>query len=162
MGYNKCFDLREHIPNEEQFWNHFSVLKSPGDGHCFIHSVSASVASMHPPECVSNAVILAKVKNEVLSYTPWYIPFVDGASMMSLLNGMHGYVDHKRYDTPFGDIVPHIVANALEVDIIIMCKNNINFSCNMVSVYLFWIVVCIMMLWFLYSVTHHTCLVSSH
>ena len=50
MGDNKCFDLREYIPNEEQFWNQFSVLKSPGDGHCFIHSVSASVAPMHPRE----------------------------------------------------------------------------------------------------------------
>ena len=46
---------------------------------------------------------------------------------------MHGYIDHKRYDTPLGDIVPHIVANALEVNIIIMCKSNNNFSCNVVS-----------------------------
>ena len=50
-----------------------------------------------------------------------------------LLNGMHGYIDHKRYNTPFGDIVPHIVANALEVYIIIMYKNNTNFSCNVVT-----------------------------
>ena len=50
---------------------------------------------MHPSERVTGNEILDKLKNEVISYAPWYIPFVDGASMLNLLNGMHAYVDHK-------------------------------------------------------------------
>ena len=54
----RCSDLREYNPNEEKFCNRFSVSKFPGDGHCFIHSLSTSIASMHPPEHVSNDAIL--------------------------------------------------------------------------------------------------------
>ena len=25
--------------NETTFWSHFQINKSPGDGHCFVHSV---------------------------------------------------------------------------------------------------------------------------
>ena len=111
----------------------FTVKKSPGDGHCFIHSVATGIESMHPSDRVTGNEILDKLKNEVISYAPWYIPFVDGASMLNLLYGMHAYIDHKQYDIPFGDIVPQVVANALEMNIVIISKNDTNFSCDVVS-----------------------------
>ena len=46
-----------------------------------------------------------------------YVDFIDGNGRGSLLQGVNEYVNNRRYDTYFGDLVPIIIANALSVNL---------------------------------------------
>ena len=62
--------------------------------------------------------LIQAIINETISNSSEY-DFIN-CSSSNLWSGLTAYVDGKIYDSLFGDLVPHIIANALYVDIIIV------------------------------------------
>ena len=91
------------------------VLKSPGDGHCFLHSLSAALYETHMP--LSIEAIKAKIFTETINTYDQYVPFLDSYTKTELISGLGKYLIQRHYNQSFGDIVPFICANALNVRI---------------------------------------------
>ena len=72
-------------------------------------------------KCHTLAEIKSGIELEVRSNFNEYVSL--GFSDNSLVNQMEAYVHQKRYDSDFGDIVPHILARALGLNIIILDTN---------------------------------------
>ena len=105
----------------------YCIVKSPGDGHCFIHSIVTGIKSMHPSICHIQATdhgVLEALKAETFCNAHTYIQISKGVSFESLMRGMNAYVYHKPYDSLFGDIVPNIISNALKINIMIIPKTD--------------------------------------
>ena len=48
-----------------------------------------------------------------------YARVFENASVTALLDGLHEYIDCKRYNTDFGDLVPVILSKALHIGLCI-------------------------------------------
>ena len=97
------------------------MCNSPGDGHCFLYSVLNNLNSRtYIRDKIQYASLLDALEKEVVGNLQYYTPFINGSSTDRLLYGMDSYIRLKDYDTPFGDIVPHVVANALKIPILIV------------------------------------------
>ena len=124
--------LNKHAPNSvmkwlkrkidsDVVWSYFEIKTSPSDGHCFIYSViSSSTAHLWKPLFVEYTELLAKVEKETIENVALYAGFLVDENQTRLLDDMHRYLRDKIYETPFGDLVPLIVANALQTKIIII------------------------------------------
>ena len=107
--------------NDGCIMSDYEICKSPADGHCFIYSVLSNLNSRVDPDNVIHYDFLVNaLEKEVVDNWQFYVPFINGSSLDRLLDGMNAYVYHKKYDTPFGDMVPHIIANALKTPIVIV------------------------------------------
>ena len=122
--------IQESIKNRT-FWFKFKTVKSPGDGHCLLHSLVTSLRgqkSVHSDLTFANYdinTLLTKLKEEVLANKQEYLPYIEGQSNLNLFTAMLEYVYRKCYDSAFGDLVPSIMSNALEKNIIIVeCETN--------------------------------------
>ena len=97
------------------------MCNSPGDGRCFLYSVLNNLNSRtNIRDKMQYASILDALEKEVVGNLQYYTPFINGSSTDRLLYGMDSYIRLKDYDTPFWDIVPHVVANALKIPILIV------------------------------------------
>ena len=107
--------------NDGCIMSDYEICKSPADGHCFIYSVLSNLNSRVDPDNVIHYDFLVNaLEKEVVDNWQFYVPFINGSSVDRLLDGMNAYVYHKKYDTPFGDMVPHVIANALKTPIVIV------------------------------------------
>ena len=101
----------------------YSVLRSPGDGHCFIHSVVQSHNSQNPhAKRLTNTDLIKLLTDETLNNTDTYLPFMENKDINVLMTGLNDYVVNKHYDTSFGDLVPGIFSNAMSINILIITK----------------------------------------
>ena len=109
-------------------------MDSPGDGHCLLHSVVNSHNSQHPaaPKLTKEASITS-LQGEVSSNVIKYVGFRIDNSSLNLFSEMKSYVKRKVYDTLFGDAVPLILANVLQMNIIIIKAENTKFECHIVE-----------------------------
>ena len=110
--------------NDQSFWRDFNIHASPGDGHCFMHSVlrflhNMPVINLSIP-CLRNVFELLKL--ETISNIGYYTPFYDNFTKDQLLNQMKMYITDKVYDTRYGDLVPLVTSNALNIGIVIIEK----------------------------------------
>ena len=96
----------------------YELHKSPGDGHCLIHSVLFGLKSAGVT--IEKQNIISAVETETIAHCSKYMSFYVNPSIETLLCEMTDYLHHKHYDSSFGDIVPYILANALEINIVIM------------------------------------------
>ena len=124
-----CDEVNKHL-NCNTLWSNHKVVKSPGDGHCFIHAAanSLNVNSSMPTPFDDVSVILKQLSDETMHNSNRYVDFIDGNGRGSLLQGLHEYVNNRRYDTSFGDLVPIIIANALSVSLLIIENNGSQFE----------------------------------
>ena len=74
------------------------------------------------------SVILKQLSDETMHNSNRYVDFIDGNGRGSLLQGLNEYVNNRRYDTSFGDLVPIIIANALSVSLLIIETNGSQFE----------------------------------
>ena len=93
------------------------ISRSPGDGHCLLHSILTSLTNQ-----IGSTINLNSLKSQIFIETlkraqiySTYIP--DSESLLSLL---HKYMLQKKYDTSFGDILPNIIANTLRINLSII------------------------------------------
>ena len=101
------------------FWNLFRIVKSAPDGHCLIHSITTSLRVQHK-RAVDNDIILKSIQTETHSNIEKYKGFLEEYQKLKLIKHMKDYIYLKKYNTIFGDQVPLIIANALQLDIIII------------------------------------------
>ena len=69
------------------------------------------------------AYLVQAVVDETVLNKHEYVTFFNGSNS-DLYCSLMAYVRERTYDTSFGDLVPHILANALCVDIIIVVRYN--------------------------------------
>ena len=107
-----------------KFWSKFKVVKSPGDGHCFLYSIVESYNSQHPnkPEMCKD-ILIKRINDEVVDNFQHYLPFIDDMSPDNLFCGLYDYIENKSYKTSFGYLVPEITSRALGMGIVVIHKH---------------------------------------
>ena len=112
-------DNVKQLISEDSLWTKFNITKSPGDGHCFLHSVVTSLNAQLPKlRPLDKATLTCKLDDETLFNAKQYCGVM--GSGKTLLKELNDYVVNRVYDTLFGDIVPNIVANALGIGFVIV------------------------------------------
>ena len=76
--------------------------------------------------------ILDTIENETHKNAKIYKAFMNGNCTNVLIGEMKAYIDEKRYDSWFGDIVPYIIANGLKMTIIIFSKS-MNYNLHIIG-----------------------------
>ena len=121
--------MLKKLLEKHELWSFLSLMKSPMDGHCLIHSVVSSYNLQRPDrEQITHESVLFGLINETKGHVDAYKPFLEENSNKTLLNGLDQYVNAKNYDTSFGDILPNILANVLSCEIIIIEKLGYEFT----------------------------------
>ena len=106
------------VINNASFWDAYSVTRSPGDGHCLLHSVAASCNSLtRLSSSITTEQLMYMVRDEVIEHAELYLQFLVDSCHNDLVYHMNQYVFNKIYDTDFGNLVPLVLANALHVNI---------------------------------------------
>lgn len=112
---------------------HANVIIHPvaGDGHCFLHAIIRSLKCQHMIE-IDLLHIKHVIMKEVNQNSSKYAVFIRQSNEVRLKVLMNNYIEFKQYNTQFGDIVPYITANALNIGLIIV--NNLEGSDRAYSV----------------------------
>ena len=84
------------------------MLRSPGDGHCLIHSVvSAWNSQLSSRDAISVESVKAELFIETVKNVDLYDPVMCGR--LPLFRGLRRYIIDRHYNQDFGDIVPNIL-----------------------------------------------------
>ena len=79
------------------FWSYFEIKTSPGDGHCFVHSVIlSSTAPLLEPLFIEHTELLAKLEKETTENVALYTGFLVDEQKPRLLDDMHRYLRDKN------------------------------------------------------------------
>ena len=108
-------DHLSFVLNNGLFWNAFDITKSSPDGHCFLHSITSCL--VNHGWSISKGDICQSIEFEIFDNTNAYLPFMGEDSSLLLFQLLYAYTLDKHYDSEFGDLVPQICANALNVNI---------------------------------------------
>lgn len=99
---------------------HLQIKKSPGDGHCLLHSICSSWHSQLPSKIhVTIESLKSGVFIETVLHADQYKPFLQLHSS-SLYTGLRSYILDRHYNQGFGDLVPSVISNALNTRLIIL------------------------------------------
>ena len=99
----------------------WTILTSPGDGHCILHSVVSSFRQQLPHlPGISMDYVVTALSNETISNSEYYLPFTEDLSIIALRRGLRLYIMDKEFDQSFCDLVPMILANALKLSITVL------------------------------------------
>ena len=105
-----------------------AIVPSPGDGHCLLHS---TIASLHHQ--LSQSLSLESLKSylytESVNNISEYISFITDSSRSLFSTYLRQYIIYKNYNNQYGDIAPLIIANALQITLIII-DESLNNSIN--------------------------------
>ena len=105
------------------FWLFFDIEQSLGDGHCLLHSFIASMKSQYPQlPPIEMTALLNSIVSETYANLSAYVHFLIDSPSSVILHGMMRYVRNKVYDTVFGDLVPLIMSNAFDTNLVIITK----------------------------------------
>ena len=150
MNYNTgktCFedvdlhDINDHL-STGLFWSTYTIIKSPADGHCFMHSVVTTFNANMSDNIGAKLdvdVLSAKLSDETMANSHEYMNYIefinsdDGTGIPSLRHHVLEYVQHKNYNNLYGDIVPIIVANALLLNILIVEQTGNTYKLHLVK-----------------------------
>ena len=94
----------------------FEKTDSPMDGHCLLHSVIASL-EFQKKKFLYYKYLLYKIRNEVNNNVGKYVDFISSKCPLQLRLQMCAYIDAFNYDTQFGDILPLVLSNILQMSI---------------------------------------------
>lgn len=96
----------------------FCILPTPSDGHCFLHAVIGSWQQQFPniPSPTLES-IKCDIFSESMTKRDNYLAFITDYSNLGFVKLVKNYILHKKYNNVYGDIVPTITANALEIAI---------------------------------------------
>ena len=104
----------------------------PPDGHCLLHAVSISMVSQLEVSDTSVDILLKLLEEETINNIEHYKAFVVNDYKDKVLQDMFSYINHRVYNTYFGDLVPLILCNALKVNLLKITKNNDKFTTQMI------------------------------
>lgn len=109
--------------------NSLRINKSPGDGHCLIHSIKYSINNDTGLCTYNNTDLLAAMQEEVYNNLQEYSAYLP---TQNIVNQMNRYLNEKFYNSDFVDILPLIFANCLKTNIIIL--NIVNHIIQTISI----------------------------
>jgi hypothetical protein len=120
--------------NEGKFWEDYAVVDVDGDGHCLLYSILTSIEY----QCNENVDIdLLKLKkcvlDEAIENRHLYKSFINDVEG-TFEELLYKYVFSKQYNTSFGDVVPYVIANALNIRLIIIDNYLDNNSNRLVTI----------------------------
>ena len=124
--------VKEAIQTNNVF-DFFKIYISPGDGHCFLHSIVRYLNICMPNMIMSLSALKSIIRSETTSNSHIYNSIYRGSSTTQLFAEMELYVNNRIFETLFGDLVPLVVANALNSNVIIINKQ-VNGGHNMHTV----------------------------
>ena len=104
----------ESMVTDDTFWQHYNILKVPGDGHCLLYSVLHSIQSQHSRYLTKSDHIADECENRRVSQ-------------------QRDCFDYKVYKSCFGDILLCVLTQALGIDLLILNKANSGYFCNFIS-----------------------------
>ena len=105
-------DGRQHVYSVAER----TVLRQPGDGHCLVHSVRASLAHSKVLACPSVPGLLEMMKFEILSNLQYYHDHVNYEDV-DVVRDLEKYVYDKMYSRDTHDLIVYALANCLGVEI---------------------------------------------
>ena len=110
----------------------FKIVKSQADGFCLLHSVSRSLNAQisHCYDLDINKLITC-LKGEAMQHIDEYSGFCESISAM--IDQMYDYIENKNYDTDFGNVIPLLLANSIEIDICILYRHGDALGCRIVE-----------------------------
>ena len=96
------------------------------DGHCLLHSIISSVkAQLNEEQGIRiDHLLQLIISNVFANYKRYSLNFDDNDESL-LFEGLHQYVYNKHYDSDFGDLVPIIICEELDIDLIIIEDSNV-------------------------------------
>ena len=68
--------------------------------------------------------ILEAIQTDTITHMDEYVEFLEADSKDMVWDYMENYVHHKVYDTPYGDLLPLILANALCLNFIVISETS--------------------------------------
>ena len=102
----------------------FNIVSTRGDGHCLLYAI---VGSWQHQIDHTNKLCLESIKcqlfNESVANSTKYLAFLPNTTRASYTKQLKNYIVHKIYDSPYGDLVPTILANTLSIKIKIFNVN---------------------------------------
>ena len=126
----KCVTLQniKQLVTEKTIHDSYKRVRVQGDGHCFLYSVVKSL-EIQLKQHIDLEQFKGAIISEVRSNINRYIHFFYDSDEAYITNAMLQYIDHKRYDTDFNDVIPLVAANVLQKCIVIL--NNFSNVDNM-------------------------------
>ena len=113
--------------DNESFWSLFEIKQAPADGHCLLHSFVACVNSqLYGYAHYDLADVIVAIHKETMANIAEYAAYFRNENSATLLRDMEKYLYQKHYNTRFGDLVPMILANAFQLNLILLkeCVND--------------------------------------
>lgn len=116
------------------FWSEFSIVKAKADGHCIIYSLCICMRALllNSDDMFEYSDMLLRLRSECLSNMPLYIIAIMDCSPVYMILEMIRYIYFKGYNSSFVDIVPHIMAQVLSVNVYII-EERLNGVCDVHS-----------------------------
>ena len=127
IGATNVYDVNvlESIVNSGDIWSYCDITKSPADGHCILHSFITSIKNQFLNGAKLDVdYLLSAMKSELSVYADVYATNVENNDVGLLYEGFEMYASVKQYDTIFGDLVPIILCNALNVDCMLIMEDS--------------------------------------
>ena len=111
------------------FNNLFTISRSPGDGHCLLHSFVCSYNSqVFTNDKLSVENLTNKLRLQSNTDLEKY-SISTGVNISALMKLKDEYVNQKKYDSEYGDIVPYIIVDIMKCNIgIIQPKSDTAFQ----------------------------------
>ena len=132
------------------FWNMYLLSRSKSDGHCALYSIISclnhSLAINHLSVSKLKKTILDECKTSAAKYTSHFI-----GGELEFIAEAENYINGKIYNSGLCDLLPFIISNSLNVNVIIVdhitddminahdflpdvCKNKTTDCANVISV----------------------------
>ena len=100
------------------YWiNEKRVLKQPGDGHCLVHSVLASLSKSSIVAVPSYEGLLQMLRFEIMNNLSYYKEFINQADQdnADIEADVDRYINEKQYGKDTMDLIISALANCLGV-----------------------------------------------
>ena len=117
--------LGDHLDNllEDNKW---VIASQPGDGHCLLHSVAAAISTRYPGASASEAEIMCQLVDQAEHNSALYLDLLRELDTTSdiLLRDVRRYVNTQFWNLPTLNILPYMLANALNINIEVVNVDN--------------------------------------
>ena len=119
-----CYGTYETVNKSlctNELWNICPVYNSPADGHCLLHStVSPLKHQLVPNVDIDTNYLLNVISFEISQHPERYLCFIKNNNRSVLFDSFRLYAKDKQHATAFGDHIPLILANVLNIGLIII------------------------------------------
>ena len=119
-GVDGAVSLLESDIDNGNFWSSHYLFRSPGDGHCLVHSVLTCLQDLGMT--IEMGDILDAIEKDTVDNAHVYLRYMATLSLDVLMWEMKAYVYQKHDNSSFGGLVPYIIANSLRININIISK----------------------------------------